>query len=621
MKRSSLAALAVAAGALLLCGQIASAAVDAQSQRVIRQSAAAMGASALRTVRVIRLDQRIKAAGLSGTQVQWLGVASSRFAESANLPPLLQDDGYDGRDVWNRDQTGLVWNDGSDAGRSTEISAAYLANYALWKPNAGGAEVTYAGVKSDKTGSYDALTVTAPGSKLPMDMWFDRATHKLARESQAVGPVVNTISFSGYRRVHGVMIPYAIHVENTNGNNSDAIVTAAAIDPAGGDARLSRPPSTVHDFSMLGGKTSTSVPFELGENHVYLDVMLNGKGPYHMIFDTGGANIIDPAVAKEIGAFGKGSVQGSGVGSNTEAISFAKVDALQVGDAVLRDQLFSVAPVRAGFGISAGRPADGLIGWEVLARYVTTFAYGSDKIVLTMPDAASTPAGAHVIPFVLNGTQPQIPCGIDNIPAQCTIDTGARDTMTFYAPFLVQHPQVVPATLTENGVTGFGVGGPAFGRLGRLQTFTIGDLTLQDLIGAYSTSTRGAFANPFTAANLGGNLLRRFDVTFDYTHETMSLVPHADFAQPDTYERSGMFLVNAAGKMTVVDARAGTPAAAAGISKGDVITSVNGAPTTNMNLATLRKFFTAPAGTVVTLGVSSKSGVVRTVALTLRDYV
>ena len=81
--------------------------------------------------------------------------------------------------------------------------------------------------------------------------------------------------------------------------------------------------------------SNTTIPITLGENHVYLDVMLNGKGPYHFIFDTGGANVIDPAVAQEIGATGAGSVQGSGVGSQTEGLSFAKVNAMQIGDAVV----------------------------------------------------------------------------------------------------------------------------------------------------------------------------------------------------------------------------------------------------------------------------------------------
>lgn len=612
---------AVVAAAILLSNEPAHASADAQSQRVIRQSAAAMGTASLRGVQVVRLDAKVKTAGLTGTLQQWIGVRSLQLAEFATLPPLESDDGYDGRVAWNRDQSGLVWDDGSDAGRSTAINNSYMGAYGLWQPDAAGAAVSYAGEKTEKGHAYDVLHVVASGSKVLMDLWFDGATHLLTRQIQAVGPVVNTATLSQYRRVHGVMIPYAVHVDNTNGNNSDVAVTAVAFDPAGGKAHLSRPLSTVHDFSMLNGRSTTTVPFDLVENHVYVDVMLNGKGPYHMIFDTGGANVIDPAVAQEIGAFGKGSVQGSGVGAKTESFSFAKVDSLQVGDAVLRKQLFVVAPVRAGFGISAGRSADGLIGWEVLARYVTTFDYADKRIVLATPGADAAPDGAHVVPFVFNGTQPQIPCGIDGIASECTIDTGARDTMTFYAPYLAEHPQVQPATLTAEGVSGFGVGGASSGRLGRLQTFSIDDLTLRDLVAGFSSATRGAFANPFTAANLGGNLLRRFNVTFDYPHETMALVPNANFAQPDTYERSGLFLVNLAGKKTVVDARPGTPSAAAGIAKGDVITSINGTPTATMSLDTLRQYFWESAGTILTLEVTNKTGASRTVRLTLRNYV
>lgn len=621
MKRSVFAIAALGAGVFLISQSAARASVDAQSQRIIRESAVAMHTAALRSVRSMRIDAKVTSVGLSGKQTQWIDLASSRFAEFVMLPPLEQDDGYDGRVVWNRDQSGLVWNIGADAPVSTEISGAYMSAFGLWKPDAGGASVSYAGTMRDKGREYDALTVTPPGSKLPLELWFDRTTHVLAREIQAVGPVVNTVVLSQYRAVHGLMMPYTVHVDNTNGNNADVSITAISFNPPDASRYLSRPESAVHDFAIANSRTSTTVPIDVVDNHVYIDVMLNGKGPFHMIFDTGGSNIIDPAVAKEIGAFGKGNLQGSGVGAKTESFSFAKVDALQVGDAVLRDQLFAVLPVRQGFGISGGRPADGLIGWEVLARYVTTFDYAGKQVTLTMPNAAQAPSGAHDIPFVFNQTQPQIACGIDGISSECTIDTGARDTMTFYAPYLAAHPQVRPATLTANGVTGFGVGGASSGQLGRLQNFSIDGLSLTGLIADYSSSTRGAFANPFVAANLGGQLLRRFTVTFDYGRQTMTLVPNTTFAERDTYERSGLFVLNLNGKMTVADARPGTPAADAGIAKGDIITAVNGAPTSSMSLRAVRDYFHQAAGTVLKLGVVGKDGTARTVSLTLRDYV
>ncbi len=622
MNVSKPAAAAFAGIAALLCFPIAAhASADAQSQRVIRESGTALGVASLAHVSVIRTEAKISAAGLTGTGMQWAGVRDGRFAEHASLPPIVQDDGYDGRVAWNRDGSGVVWNDGSDVGRAIAIDNAYVNTYALWKPNAEGATVTYEGKKTEKGRAFDVLQITPADSKLPMTVWFDASTHLPVRNVLAKGPVATTTTLDGYRRTVGVMMPYAIHVESTDGNNSDARIVAVAIDPPGAAGNLARPASTVHDFSIQGGRTTTTVPVDLVENHVYLNVMLNGKGPYRFIFDTGGQNIVDPAVAKEIGAFGKGSAQGSGVGSSTESLSFATVDALQVGDAVLRNQLFAVAPVRQGFGISGGQPADGLIGWEVLARFVTNFNYAQKIVVLTLPSAAHAPAGAHVVPFVFNGTQPQIACAIDAIPSECTIDTGARDTMSFYGPYVAAHPQVQPSTLTANGITGFGVGGPSLGRLGRVRTLQIDDLTMNDLVADFTTQAQGVFASPFTAANLGGNLLRRFDVTFDYGRETVALVPNADFTQPDSYERAGLFLIRQGGEPIVADARPQTPAAEAGITKGDAITSIDGAATSSMSLQAVREYFFRPAGTVLRLGIQSKDGAQRTVSLTLRNYV
>jgi hypothetical protein len=617
----------VAAGALLVPGLIlslaatVSASPSAQASSVIRQSAAAMGVAALHDVRTLRIDASVTAVGLSGTGSQWLDLTAPRFSEHASLLPIVQDDGYDGNVVWSRDRTGLVWDDGSDAGRSTEIDTAYAARGALWRSDAEGATVTSAGTKSDKGRTYDVLSVLPAQSELPIDLWFDRTTHLLSREVVVDGPQVSTTTLSDYRRVGGAMFPFTVHNETSDGNSSDSKVTRVVMDPPDASDNLQRPTSAVHDFSMANGASSTTVPFTLHENHVYLHVMLNGKGPYLFIFDTGGANIIDPQVAQEIGAGGKGSAQGSGVGSGTESFSFADVDTLQVGDATLTHQLFAVVPVRTGFGVSTGMTVDGLIGWEVLARYITSFNYAENQVKLAMPGSAIAPANAHVLPFVFAGTQPQIACTIDDIPSECAIDTGARNSLSLFGPFVAEHPSVVPETLTAVGINGFGVGGPSLGKLGRLHSVEIGGMPLNNLIGDFTAQTQGAFAAPFMAANLGGNLLRRFDITFDYGKQIMTLVPNAAFNDPDQYERSGLFLVTQSGKVIVASARPGTPASDAGIVRGDDITTMDGSPVSSMTLEAVRATFTRPSGTVIHLGLTAKDGTQRTAILTLRDYV
>jgi hypothetical protein len=193
---------------------------------------------------------------------------------------------------------------------------------------------------------------------------------------------------------------------------------------------------------------------------VYLDVMLNGEGPFHFALDTGGANVIDPAVAKELGVASGGSTQVTGVGSASSASSFAMIKTLQVGNALVTNQAFVVLPIAKSFGTAHGMPMDGVIGYEVLSRFVTTFDYGNKQVVFHTPGSYTPPAGAIVIPIVQYGTQPQFACSIDNVPTTCTLDTGARDSISLFTPFVAAHPSVVPASLTAPGVNGFGVGAP-----------------------------------------------------------------------------------------------------------------------------------------------------------------
>jgi hypothetical protein len=615
-----LATLGALVAAVISVAPARAADTDARVAQLVAASGEALGVASIASVKTVRLDVNISAVGLTGTGTEWIDLRDGRFAESANLGPFVALDGFDGRVAWNADQTHLVWNTGGDSGRASEINQAYLASYALWQPQMSGAAVAWLGEKTAGGTAFDVLSITPRGSLVPFELWFDRTTHLPARAFFINGFTTATLTFSDYRKAGGLNVPYVTHTDSSDGNNSDATITRVALDPPGAETALARPQTQPTDFSIQNGKTSTTVPVELHENHVYIDVMLNGKGPYHFIFDTGGSNIVDPAVAKEIGAFGSGSLQGSGVGSQTEGFSFGKVAKLQAGDAVLTDQLFAIAPTRMGFGVSAGRPVDGLIGWEVLARFITTFDYAGKTVTLSLPGSAP-PAGAHVVPFVFYGTQPQIACTIDGIPAECAIDTGSRDTVTFMGPFTAAHPQIVPTALSAPGINGFGVGGPAIGRLGRVASIGIDDFTLPNLVADYSSQQQGAFAAPFVAANIGGNLLRRFTVTFDYNNGTMALVPDAAFIESDVYERSGLFLIRRGDSTVVADSRPGTPAASAGIVKGDAIASVDGSAAGGMSLSQIREVFSQPAGTVVTLELTSKSGAQRTVKFTLADYV
>jgi len=589
-------------------------------QNVLDAAGTALGAHHVESVRAWHYHATLETAGLRGTADSWIARTAGAEATYAKLPPLSQDNGYDGSDSWTRDAKGVVVVDGSVAGRAAAVNGVYRDTFALWTHDRGGARVELGGRRTEGGAAYDVVRVTPVGSAVPFEYWFDSATHVPARVVETIGPVTTTTTFANYTRTsQGLRIAFSQKSLDSQGNATTLVLDRADVDPADTAARVRKPISHANDFSIAGGG-ETSVPFRLIDNHVYLDVMLDGKGPYRFIFDTGGQNVIDPAVARELGAGAVGGIQGGGVGASTEQVRFARVASLRVGKAELRDQVFAVLPVRAGFGISGSAAVDGLIGWEVLARFETTFDYGSDRVTLRTPGNAPLPG--KPIHLVFGGTQPQVPCTIDSVATVCAIDTGSRSSIDLFSPFLAAHPDVIPANATAPGINGFGVGGGDVGRLGRLSSLEIGGYDLKGTIAGFSTATQGAFAAIGVGGNVGGGVWKRFTVTFDYPRQAMSLVPNAAFEAADTYDRSGVFAIQRDGRLVAADVRPATPAAEAGIKKGDAIVSINGGSGTALTLAALRAAFRSPAGSVVRLGIlSAPATAPHDVTLTLRDYV
>jgi hypothetical protein len=307
---------------------------DPRVTNLIEQSGAALHIAALRSIRIIHAEGNIVAAGLSGGGDNWNEIGGMRETSRFSTPPLGGGSGWDGKESWTLDQTGLVIVDGSVLGRSSAINQAYFGNYDLWTPRYGDATVIWDGSKTEKGKSYDVLTVTPPKSSLPIDVWFDRATHLPVKMVQVAGPMVTTVTMADFRPVHELMIPYRVET-STSAGDSTFTATTVEVNPPGGAAHLAAPKSSPQDFSIVDGAKQASVPIRISEDHVYLDVMLNGKGPFHFALDTGGANVIDPAISKELGLASGGSTQVTGVGSASAASSFAVIKTLQVGNALV----------------------------------------------------------------------------------------------------------------------------------------------------------------------------------------------------------------------------------------------------------------------------------------------
>ena len=343
------------------------------------------------------------------------------------------------------------------------------------------------------------------------------------------------------------------------------------------------------------------MPFHLWNNHIYADVSVNGSKPMTFIFDTGGHSILAPATAKELGVKTMGSVSSTGGGDNIATGGEAMVKSLTVGGATITDQPVSTLDTSpAG---TEGANEKGMIGYEFFARFITRFDYGHHTITFIDKKYFDPKTAGMPVPMRLYHQFPEILGSYDGVPGRFGIDTGSRMPLLLNKAWAAKNGFPKPGTKTLQAQTGWGVGGPTHSLVFKGGVLKLGDVTIDHPLTMVSTDKGGAGSVELFPSNVGGGVLKRFAVTFDYDNSTMYLKPIQGHVEDlDTFDKSGMWINAVPEGFKVIDITKGGPAEGAGLAKDDVITAINGKSAAGMNLPELRqKLRTEKSGTAMTL--------------------
>jgi len=275
-----------------------------------------------------------------------------------------------------------------------------------------------------------------------------------------------------------------------------------------------------------------------------------------------------------------------------------------------------------------GRPVDGILGYDLISRCVVTLDYLDEHLDLHDPQTFAYTGTGTAIPLRVEDGHPHVtltvvPHGGTPIECDVTVDSGASGAISFTAPFTAEHDLLasLPDVLEESG--GYGVGGETRASYGRLATVAIGPHVMTDVLCSFSADTAGMGANPNTAGLLGGEILKRFTVTFDYENGWMYLQPNETLAEPFEREMSGMAVITggpgAFDAYTVHRVLPGSPAETADIRVGDELVSVDGRPASELSLPELKEHLRRP-GMEVTLTLR-RDGETVTAVMTLRRLI
>jgi hypothetical protein len=376
-------------------------------------------------------------------------------------------------------------------------------------------------------------------------------------------------------------------------------------------------------FSIAaGGKTSTTLPFELIDNRVFVEVRLNGRGSFHFILDTGasGFSLIDTTVEK-LGLRTESAGEDGGVGEKTVRVSRCHLAQLQLGDLQFEDLEAEVFPGSDSGNVFGTKPVDGIVGLEVFQHFVVRHDYVRKVLTFTLPDRFNYQGAGVIVPFDLPRQIPVVDAELDGIRGKFGVDTGARSSLLLYTPFVEQNHLKEKYSAHLEGVTGWGIGGPVRSLLARAKELRIGKVVVRDPVVRLSTQKQGLTTSSAMAGLIGPDILSQFDVTFDYSRSRIIFEKNSQYGRGDSYDRAGLWMGQKGEHFIAVDVIAGGPAAAAGVHQGDTILAIDGTDTAKLVLPDVReKIRREPVGTEVTLLLDS-AGTRHSVIFKLRDLV
>jgi predicted aspartyl protease len=347
-----------------------------------------------------------------------------------------------------------------------------------------------------------------------------------------------------------------------------------------------------------------TIPFELTSDKPFVEVHVNGK-PLSFVLDTGdnAGWVIATSRAEELGIDLKDEQtvrMGAGEGvevvmGNASGLTFA------VGDITMTDQTAIVFPLRhvAEF---EGRPIDGLIGVNFFERYVVRIDYEHRRLAFYEPETFKYWGDGTVVPLEMLAGWPTVRSTIvtpdgRSRDAHFMVDTGVRMAVVFTSPYVeaaeldASLPDVIAA------VVGGGIGGETRGRIGRLETMTLGDIELRAPVAVLSEDKTGALASEAYSGIVGGPTLRKFTVIFDYGRAQMILEPNPEFEAPFAADCSGLFLTANPPDFDRFQVRSvieGSPAADVELQRGDRIVGIDGRPAGEFTLEELRVLLRDP---------------------------
>ncbi len=378
---------------------------------------------------------------------------------------------------------------------------------------------------------------------------------------------------------------------------------------------------TAQGFHLPGGQKSQKVKFQLINNLIVIPIEVNGN-KLSFILDSGVRrpilfNLSDQD-SIQINDVTEITIQGLGNGAPIKALS-SKNNSFKLGKAEnISEELYLVLDKDMNFSPSLGIPVHGILGYELFKDFIVDINYARQTLWLHDPGRYihKPKKNEETLPLSVVHKKAYLEGEVilsenENVPVRLMVDSGSSDAI-----WLFENEDIDIPDKNYHDFLGKGLSGKIFGKRTLVNGLKIGSFVLKDAKAAFPD--KASFNNLKNLGDrngsVGGEVLKRFNIVFDYPNGKITFRKNGNFNSPFQYNMSGIELqhdglryiaeriadrrgvvkkdgdtfgnvqlmfenrtrLSLVPEIVVSGIRAGSPADSAGLREGDVILAVNG---------------------------------------------
>lgn len=330
------------------------------------------------------------------------------------------------------------------------------------------------------------------------------------------------------------------------------------------------------------------IPFRLIDDAIYIKGSIDGYGALNFLFDTGASiTLIGKNVGRELG------LKNGYVGSNTGAAGTSTVTNFPNHDVQLGSTVFKgltiVEDHKDLTTYVLGEALDGIIGADILNNVVVEIDY--DRMVISLYPIKSFHGREDYqkmdidLRYGVPLTSLSFSLDGKTFTGRFVVDTGYNGTMALTTPFANKNriEDLRGKFYDVSAVLG-STTDRAEMYVTKADAMSLGKESFEDIVLVVSRATKGILASDLLDGVLGNEILKRFNIIYDYARSKMYIKPNGLLNVPFVVNCSGISLdkSDSEKRLFVKELSHDSPASVTDLKPGDEIISVNGQAVTSL---------------------------------------